>query len=321
MPAISVKAPGKTILFGEHAVVFGYPAIAVPINSIYLKTTIIPNPGKNSRGIKFVNTDSGIELLFENLNEDHALRTALKTIQEELSINHLPSMEIRISSTIPSSAGLGSSAALAVALSRSITSFLGFKFSEEKINKLAYEIEKHQHGTPSGIDNTVITYNQPVYYRKGEPPEFIQISGPFTILIADSGLRTPTRETVRDVRQSYEKNQTEVERILNQIGEISERARTALREGNSETIGFLMNSNHAQLDKLGVSNKELNLLVNSANNSGAYGAKLCGGGRGGNIVAVIPPDAAEKIKGALISAGAVNCIVTTIHANKESPER
>ncbi len=321
MPAISAKVPGKTILFGEHAVVYGYPAIAVPINSIHLKTTIIPLPGKSHEEIKFVDTNSGKELLLNDLNQGHTFKAALRTIQEGLSVNHFPSMEIRISSSIPSSAGLGSSAALAVALSRSVSSFLGFKLSEEKINQFAYEIEKHQHGTPSGIDNTVITYNQPVYYIKGRPPQFIQISNSFTLLIADSGLRTPTRDTVQYVRQSYERNRTEVEGILNQIGDISQKALTAMQGKDICTIGALMSSNHALLEKLGVSNEKLNNLVTAAQNSGAYGAKLCGGGRGGNIIAVVPPEAAESLKDELLNAGAVNCFVSTVYSNREGVKK
>ena len=312
MPAISEKVTGKTILFGEHAVVYGHPAIAVPVDSINLKTTIIPKPGKNQEEIEFVDAGSGKTLYVEGLSENHAIRAALRTIRDELSIAHLPSMEIRISSTIPTSAGLGSSAALAVALSRSISSFLGFKLSDEKINQLAYEIEKHQHGTPSGIDNTVITYGQPVYFRKGKPPKFIRINNPFTLLIADSGLRTPTQETVSDVRHSYEKNRAEIEQIFDQIGKISKEALPAMRAGNVKRIGALMNTNHILLNRLGVSNKELNNLVGTVQKSGGYGAKLCGGGRGGNIVAVMPAEATAIIRDELINAGAVNCLVATV---------
>jgi mevalonate kinase len=304
MPALSIKAPGKTILFGEHSVVYGYPAIAVPINSIQLNIKIFPSPKAAHGDILFINKKTHERSHLKDLPPDHYFKQALGLIQKEIGIDKLPSMEIHIQSTIPVAAGLGSSAAFAVALSRSVLGFLGFNTGIEEINQLAYEIEKIQHGTPSGVDNTVIAYNKPIYYRKNHPGEFIDIMKPVTFVIADSGIRVPTKETVRDVSIRYQGNKKYYSRIFQQIGVITKDASRFLSDGNNRELGLLMNQNHSLLQDLGVSGEALDNLVNTANHNHALGAKLCGSGKGGSIVAIVRQKDAKELRNVLLSAGA-----------------
>jgi mevalonate kinase len=184
--------------------------------------------------------------------------------------------------------------------------------TDEEVNAFTYEIEKLHHGTPSGIDNTVVTYAKPVYFVKGQPIETFKAGRPFTVVIADTGISAPTRESVSDVRRLWMNDRSRWETVFDKIGEISFTARRAIEAGKPELLGELMNENHALLQKLTVSSSELDQLVEVAQNAGAPGAKLSGGGRGGNMIALVEPEFAESVSLSLKEAGAKNTIITQI---------
>ena len=315
MPSTITSAPGKSILFGEHAVVYGYPAIAVPLDSISFKIKLLPRPTENNSII--INEELGESLIFENLDMQHTYRTAIAAILNELRISKLPPLEIRLSSTIPIASGLGSSASFAVCLVKALSAFLGFRLSNKKVNEIAYQIEIFQHGTPSGIDNTVITYNKPVFFKKGFPPEFLKIGAPLNLVIADTGVRSITKETVAQVRKFMESAPSIAEETIQKIGDVVGRAKNEIENGNSYAIGSLMTENHTLLKKLGVSCKELDYLVEVSLNEGAVGAKLCGSGRGGNIVALCGAEKTEHIKIALLKNGSPHSFISKIKETKD----
>ena len=312
MPSFSVSVPGKTILFGEHAVIYGYPAIAVPLDFISLNIKISARPSESD--ILIINKNKGEKVLLEDLKPDHTYRTAINSIFNALQIKRLPALLIGISSTIPISSGLGSSAAFAVCLTRAISGFLGFKLNNDQINEIAFKIESYQHGTPSGIDNTVITYNEPLFFKKGYPPSFLEIKSPIMLIIADTGLRSITKETVAEVKKNKEANPDVFNKIFEEIGNVANYAKKLLEAGDSETLGKLMSKNHTLLKQLGVSCGELDHMVEIAVSNGALGAKLCGSGKGGNIVAIVDDIRAESIKSALLKNGAINCFISKITA-------
>jgi mevalonate kinase len=317
MPSTSTTVFGKTILFGEHAVVYGYPAIAVPLDSIAFNIKLGARPNKKDSII--INEALGENLLLENLKPDHAYRTAISAILRSLKVKNLPALEIRISSTIPISSGLGSSAAFAVCLVKAVSGFLGFNLTDEKVSDIAYQIEVFQHGTPSGIDNSVVAFNKPVFFKKGYPPLFLKIRNPLTLVIADTGIRSTTKETVAQVRIYKESNPSIADKLLEEIGDIVDHAKQELENGNSKALGKLMAENHTLLQKLGVSGKELDQLVEVSLEQGAFGAKLCGSGKGGNIIAICDDSHADLIKSALLLNGAIHCFISKINANtKES---
>ena len=316
MPVLSVKAPGKTILFGEHAVVYNYPAIAVPINSIQLKINIMPLPDARNELIFIFNMDTKSRYTLQDLSDDHFIKKAINQICAFAGITRLPAMEIQIQSTIPISSGLGSSAAFAVALSKAVLGFLGFNPSLEEINEIAFKIEIHQHGTPSGIDNTVIAYNKPILYQRGHPLALLDIQEPISLVIADSGIHIPTKQTVLEVKKRYQENKKVVENIFEKIGELTTDAVVPLKRGKIIKLGKLMNQNHSLLQKLDVSSKKLDMLVSTALNNHALGAKLCGGGKGGSIVAIAEFNNLEEIRDSLLLAGAVSCFIFRLSPNK-----
>jgi len=303
---VKASAPGKVILFGEHAVVYGRPALAVPVTQVHVDVEVLDSPRK---GI-FIHAP-GIDLRAElnSLPADHPIAAViLKVFPPPFQRGG----DISITSTIPVASGLGSGAAVSVALIRALSSFISRPFSDGEVNSLAYEIEKLHHGTPSGIDNSVITYNQPVYFTKGQPIETFKVGGPFTIVIGDTGISALTKESVGDVRRMWQRDSVNLETIFDEIGQISLIARRSIESGKPELLGELMDQNHALLQALTVSSPELDKLVEAARDAGALGAKLSGGGRGGNMIALAGPAKAESVAQALISAGAKRAIITEV---------
>jgi mevalonate kinase len=312
MPAISASAPGKVILFGEHAVVYGQPAIAAPVSEVKAKASVTANPTGENGAVRIIANDIGLDAMLADLDAAQPLAAALKQVCAHLGVKSLPACTIKVTSTIPVAAGLGSGAAVSVAVIRAFASFLGQRLSDEIACQLVYEVEKLHHGTPSGIDNTVVTYAQPIYYVKGKPIERLKVGHPFTLVIADTGIASPTKTAVGDVRKAWQADKKTYEAYFESVGSMVDSARQCIEAGNIEQLGPLMDTNHGLLRKIGVSCPELDHLVLTARQAGAFGAKLSGGGRGGNLIALVDEDRTEAVARALIAAGAVRVIVTDV---------
>lgn len=306
---VKASAPGKIILFGEHAVVYNRPALAVPVTQVHVDVEVLDSPRK---GV-FIHAP-GIDLHAElnSLPANHPIASVMLKVFKLCGISQTPDLEINILSTIPVASGLGSGAAVSVALIRALSSYYLHSLSDNETNELAFEVEKLHHGTPSGIDNTVITYNKPVYFIKGQPMEIFKVGRPFTIVIGDTGISALTKESVGDVRSLWLRDTVNFENYFNEIAQIALIARRSIESGRPELLGELMDQNHALLQNLTVSSSELDRLVEAARSAGALGAKLSGGGRGGNMIALVEQPKAESVADALISAGAKRTIITEI---------
>jgi mevalonate kinase len=199
---------------------------------------------------------------------------------------------------------------------RALSSFLGHPLSNARVSELAFGVEKIHHGTPSGIDNTVITFGKPIYYVRSQPLETLRLPEPFTIVIGDTGLPSPTALAVGELRRDWQMDQDKYEAIFDSVAGIVKEARSAIENGNTGGLGPLMYQNHEYLRQMGVSSPELDRLVETARSAGAAGAKLSGGGKGGNMIALANDGSAVEIESALRDAGAVRTIVTTIEESK-----
>ena len=312
MPAISASAPGKIILFGEHAVVYGRPAIAVPVLSVRAKAIIRANPKALPGSVIIQAPDIHFESTLDDLAGDHPLAAAIYNVARALEIERIPACTIRITSTIPIAGGMGSGAAVSVALIRAFSSFLGHPLDNDRVSSLAYEVEKIYHGTPSGVDNHVISSALPIYFVKGHPIEALKVKEPFTLVIGNTGIRSLTARTVGDVRNSWQTDPSRYDRMFNHISAIVDNARLHIEGGEPGKLGVLMRSNHEILQDMGVSSRELDQLVDAAIDAGALGAKLSGGGRGGNMIALAEPRIAQSIADRLRSSGAVCTLITEI---------
>ncbi len=307
---MKASAPGKVILFGEHAVVYNRPALAVPVTQIHVDVEILGTSSHQGIWIHALGIDLNAEL--NSLPSDHPVASVILKLFQLIEISQPPSLDISITSTIPVASGLGSGAAVSVALIRALALHLEHPLPNHKVNDLVFEIEKLHHGTPSGIDNTVITFNKPVYFIKGQPIETFKVGKPFTIVIGDTGIPALTKESVGDVRLLWLRDTNTFENIFNEIAQTSLIARRSIESGKPELLGELMDQNHILLQQLKVSSPELDKLVTAARDAGALGAKLSGGGRGGNMIALVEKEKAESVSHALLSAGAKRTIVTEI---------
>ncbi len=306
---MKASAPGKIILFGEHAVVYGRPALAVPVTQVHVDAEVSDSP---RAGIWIHAPIIDLHAELNSLPPDHAIASVILKVIQRFGISPSPNLDISISSTIPVAAGLGSGAAVSVALIRALSASLSRPMTDDEVNALTYEIEKIHHGTPSGIDNTVITYGKPVYFMKDRPVETFKTGNPFTIVIGDTGIAAPTKESVGDVRRLWIRDQFNLENIFNEIAQIALIGRRSIESGRTEMLGELMDHNHEYLQELTVSSPELDSLVEAARKAGALGAKMSGGGRGGNMIALVDPAKAESVAAALMSAGAKRTIITEV---------
>lgn len=312
MAVITGKAPGKIILFGEHAVVYGQPAIAIPIAKVKATAHIFPDFESTPGQISLQALDIGLDAHLSELNPEHPLAAAVHLTLETLQLEHIPAFVLQLSSTIPIAAGMGSGAAISAAIIRGVSAFLGHPLPDPTVSELSYEVEKIHHGNPSGIDNNVISYGKPVYFQREHPIQFLNIEKETHWLIADSGVKTPTKETVSDLGKRHADNPQFYDEIFQKIGLITQNARQALIEGDIPVLGRLLNENHTLLCELDVSNPELDTLTWTAIGAGAEGAKLSGGGRGGNMIALVSATKIDVIEEALYEAGAVNVISTIL---------
>lgn len=303
------SAPGKIILFGEHAVVYGRPALAVPVTQVHADVEV---SDASRPGVWIDAPDINVHAELNTLPSDQPIAAVIHNFLFLSRVSPFPSLNIKITSTVPVASGLGSGAAVTVALIRALASHLHHPTTDEEVNAFTYEIEKLHHGTPSGIDNTVITYAKPVYFTKGQPIETFTVGQPFTIVVGDTGMAATTKESVADVRRLWIHDKARWEPVFDKIGEISFTARRAIQAGKHEILGELMDENHALLQKLTVSSPELDHLVQAAKRAGAAGAKLSGGGRGGHMIALVRPDIADSVSFALQEAGAQRTIITEV---------
>jgi hydroxymethylglutaryl-CoA reductase len=292
-------ASGKVIMLGEHAVVYDKHALALPLPDAVAATVAM--------------CDDGIHLSIPAWNYQRSFSARATTndgVSAAVSLLlrrlNAPDQGFRIDveSRIPAGMGLGSSASLVVAITRAIATLLKLGLDDEAINSIAFECEKLAHGTPSGVDNTLAVYGQPVLYRKGARPsvKVLALSETPPLVIASSHQRGATKDQVAGVRRRFERNEALYGTIFDEIDEMSVAGASALAASDYKLLGSLMNVCHGMLNALQVSTPELESMVDIARRNGALGAKLTGAGGGGSIVALCPNTIGD-VAHALRSAG------------------
>jgi mevalonate kinase len=317
-PRIAAHAPGKVILFGEHAVVYGRPAIAAPVTQVRAQVTV--EPVVRGAGLTLFAHDLGQSFRLgdpadRNDPATEAMRPLELVVRQTLARLERatpPDIILHLRSTVPIGRGMGSGAAVATAIVRALSRYLGAGLSPADISALVYQSEVLLHGTPSGIDNTVVAYEQPVYFMRGQPIELFQVGRPFRLVIADTGVFSLTKVAVGDVRAAWEQDRARYEALFDAIGQLAARARAAIQTGDQALIGRLMNENQALLRQIAVSSPELERLIEAALAAGALGAKLVGAGRGGNMIALVIAGMETTVVAAMQRAGAANVLVTQV---------
>ncbi len=290
---------GKAILLGEHAVVYGRHAIAVPI-----PMAIRARAEESKDGTQLIIPRWGVEQrLHPGSKHPGSLLQSLELILQRLELADHP-LRIQVYPSLPRANGLGGSAALAVAVIRALDRHCALGLTDRQICELSYECECVAHGTPSGIDNTVATYGQPLLFQRGEPPlvEPLHFAKPLPMVIGLSGVESLTARTVGRVREAWQRNRKLYERIFDEIDALAMQGIKALEAWDLQQFGELMNICQGQLNALQVSSWELEEMIQVARANGAVGAKLTGGGGGGAMIALCPDDPARVVR-ALQQAG------------------
>lgn len=273
-------AQSKLILVGEHAVVHGQPAIAIPFPLVGVESVVEHVPGAIKLDSTFYH--GPIESAPESLSGVvHCITATLETLD-------LPNRDllIRINSSIPPGKGLGSSASVAIAVIKSLFKYAEVPYTEKDLLRLANVAETHAHGSPSGIDPLTITSECPVWFEKDHPFDFIKPKEDFYFIVADSGRMADTKSAIESVTELLKLAPKKIQENIERIGEITHQARYAIEKVGKNLLGQLLNEAQKELESLGVSDAGLNRLIYFALQEGALGAKLTGGGNGGCIVAL-----------------------------------
>lgn len=276
-------ASGKVILAGEHATAYGFPAVAVGLDRGVL-ARVAPDPSIPATRLRL--RDLGMDI---TERDDHDLARALSAILAATNASRrgkrpakaVP-LTIEVFSSLPPGSGLGSSAALGVAISRALDP----RASEEEILSRTMEWERVFHGEPSGLDALVAARGGCVSYVRGGTPTAIEIGRGAYLCVGLSGRAASTRAVVASVAAKRAADTTSTTAIFEAMGGIARRMGDALRAGDLDRVGHLMTANHVLLRRLGVSTPSLDRMCELALGAGASGAKLTGAGGGGCAIAL-----------------------------------
>ncbi|MBG9980568.1 mevalonate kinase [Facklamia lactis] len=294
------QAHSKIILMGEHAVVYDYPAIAMPFTAVQVEVKVHASH-KPYTSIDCQYYRGPLEQIPEHLEN---LKTALHLAIESMRLKEIP-LDIKIESTIPQERGMGSSAAVVVALIRAICDFYHVQISDYQLRLITNEAEVIAHQSTSGIDTLVTSSSNPIIYRKSQKPHSFKLDLDAFLIVADSGQAGRTSLAVNHVHELKKVKPHFVEQAMATIGRFVNQAYQAIRLGDRTELGRLMTYNHYYLNQLGISNQELDRIVNAAWLAGALGAKLTGGGLGGCVIALAEDQHhGEIISEAMMKAGA-----------------
>jgi mevalonate kinase len=293
------SACGKCILLGEHAVVYGFPALAIPMGGLRARAELVP--GNSPFSLDAPNI--GLASALEDLPANHPLAFCVRRAAEFLG-TPVPAARLVIRSDIPVASGLGSGAAVSTAIVRVLAAAAGRNLPPADVSRIVFDVERIYHGTPSGVDNTVIAFERPVYFQREHEPQILRIGAELHLILADSGVRSETRSAVGGVRERRQADPARYDDLFRRMGALADAGRDHLEKGRARELGATMNDCHGLLRAVGVSTPELDRLADAARAAGALGAKLTGAGQGGNVVVLADPQTIEHVETALRREGA-----------------
>lgn len=295
------KSHSKIILIGEHSVVYGYPAIAIPLKKIEIECTI-----EEAKSNFFYDETDTLSV---------AIFTALKYLKKENA-----KIKYKITSQIPQKRGMGSSAAVSIAAIRAIFNYFGENLEDELLEKLVNTAEIVAHKTPSGLDAKTCLSDKAIRFVKNKGFSYIDLNLDAYLVIADTGIYGNTGEAIQNVKNLGDK----AELSLKKLGRLTDEM-TRILTGNSENkeekirrekiskIGEIMTAANTELGKLNITIEKTELFVKTAIENGAAGAKISGGGLGGCVIALAENlEIMEKVKDGFTKCGAENIWVEKI---------
>ncbi len=291
---------GKVILFGEHGVVHGKPALALAVERGAEVTAKPIETGLTRLHIApwNVDIDTGSDVNVGREDLQKALKIARAFYDDKLELSLHASMRL------PGGAGMGSSAALGVAVLRAMDDARSITRSNDEIYQRSLAWERVFHGNPSGVDNAMATHGGMAIFRKGQPLTRVVPRHPLRIVAAYSGESSGTKEMVASVARQYEKDPVRVGKIFDGMEAIVNNGKLALEQGELKSLGQLMMLNHRLLSSLMLSTMLLEDMIAAAEKAGALGAKVTGAGGGGCMIALVDSDQTrDAVKAALTAMG------------------
>lgn len=299
---------GKTILIGEHAVVYGAPALVLPVTDVRVTATVTPAPGGTGHHL-----DSAVHTGPLDLAPAAVMPTvtAVTATLRHLGVTD-QAVHVRVDSAVPTARGMGSSAAVAAAVTAGVADAFGVVLDADTHHELIQECERVAHGRPSGLDARGVVADAPVWFEGGRIGP-VELGARFVFVVADTGVPGHTRQAVAAVRERHDSDPAGVDAVVERIGSLARTARGTLVAGDAQGLGATMDAAHELLTALDVSSADLDRLVGAARAADALGAKLTGGGRGGCVLALAADDDhADRIAAALRGAGAAATWTTSI---------
>jgi mevalonate kinase len=284
---IKVSAPGKLMIFGEHAVVYNRPCIVTAVSS-RIHVTIETKK-------------EGFTIDAPQVKDVRFVEETLRIFKEKFAIDF--GLSIKTKSDFSSLYGFGSSSAVTVALLYGLAKIGNINLTREEIFRLGYEINLRVQGVGSGFDIAAATFGKTLYFFTGgkiiKPLKIKKLP----LVVGYSGIKADTPKIVRLLKEKIDKKREEYEKIFDQIKKIIEEGKTALEKEDWKKTGFLMNKNHQLLQKLGVSTEKLDQMCQAALDNGAYGAKLSGAGGGDCMIALVNEKTRERVERAIELVG------------------
>ena len=295
------KSNAKIILMGEHSVVYGKAAIALP----FFAANVSASVEKINEGIEIVSDYFKGEL--EQAPEIlEGIRQLIYAVLEKLRIEP-QGLRIKLDSIIPAQRGFGSSAAVSVAITRALFNYASESLSSEILKEFVSNAEKIHHNNPSGLDADTISSNQAIYYIKDYESKKFEIDMNLDLIVADTGIPGSTKAAVQIVYQQKDRDN-----LISELGMLSNEALKNIKNKDGSTLGTNMTAAHRVLKELGVSTLELDHFVDVAIRMGALGAKLSGGGLGGCMIALSEKNKTKTISEALKNQGATKTWVINL---------
>jgi len=298
------KAFGKTILFGDHFVVYGLPAIASALGDI----TTAKVEKVEEKGLHFVDERPATEGYKEKKEKE--IQRQLDALIKHFKIDlEKEGVKITLGGNLTCASGVGASAALAGSIARAFSGELDLSLNHDQVNEVAYIAETAGTGTPSGIDNTCSVYGGFILFVKnleGGPNkiERLSVKEPVEIVLANTGITQETKVVVGDVRKKKEADEEWFAKVSKEYQEMFDKALEALKNADWKTVGEQMDVNQKLLQEIDVSCKEIEDICKTAKQAGAFGAKLTGTGRGGYVLLLTPGnELQEKVAKAVEDLG------------------
>jgi mevalonate kinase len=306
------RAHAKAVLLGEHAVVYGAPALAVPVPQLTVTATarVTDGPG----GVSFTMTGSPSRPMVTQASD--GLRRLITEFMAATGVDGSPHLEVTVDGAIPHGRGLGSSAACARAVVHALADLYDRQITENETFDLVQTAENMAHGRSSGVDARTVGAAGPLLFQKGEAQQ-LAIGCYGLLVIADSGVVGRTKDAVELLREGFAQHAGARERFVDRASRLTEVARYALADGRPEELGARLTDYHDLLRAAGLSTNGIDALVEAALTAGSLGAKITGGGLGGCVLALTRGEQAGDVIQELYAAGAVQTWVVPLRGPGE----